>query len=85
MFRVEPAVPVDLAVVEAEDAVLLADLDEHVVRAGQNLVCEGAVHRCGGVVVDGGRFVDHGSHAGVFVEEDGGDEVFVGEVGSAEV
>jgi hypothetical protein len=85
MFRIEPAVPVYFAVFEAEDAVFFTDLDVHIVWASQNLVCKSAVYGGGGVVVDGGGFVDYSSHRGVFVQEDAGDEVFVGEIGGAEV
>lgn len=82
MLGVEAAVPVDLGVIEAEAAVLLVDLDVQVRVAGEELVAEGAV---GVPVADFVGFVDDGADGGVLVEEDGGDEVFVGEVLVAEV
>ena len=82
VLRVEPAVPVHLRVVETERAAFLVDLDLHVRVAGEELVAEGAVFvRLADVV----GLVDDGADGGVFVEDDGGDEVFVGEVFVAEV
>ncbi len=87
MLGVEPAVPVDLGVVEAEDAVLLVDFDVEIRVAGEELVGEGAVGVFMGVFVgaDAVGFVDDGADGGVLVEEDGGEEVLVGEEGVAEV
>ena len=82
MLRVEPAVPVHFRVVEAEPAVFLVDLDVHVRVAGEEFVAEGAVLVC---LADFVRLVDNGADGGVLVEDDGGDEVFVGEVFVAEV
>ena len=82
VLGVEPAVPVDLGVVEAEAAVLLVDLNVQVGVAGEELVAEGAVFV---LLADFVRLVDDGADDGVFVEEDGGDEVFVWEVLLAEV
>ena len=82
MLGVEAAVPVDLCVIEAEAAVLLVDFDVQVRVAGEELVAEGAV---GVSVADPVGLVDDGADGGVLVEEDGGDEVFVGEVLVAEV
>ena len=50
--------------------------------AGEEFVAEGAV---GVLRADVVGFVDDCLDGGVFVEEDGGEEVFVGEVGGAEV
>ena len=82
VLGVEPRVPVDLCVVEAEGALLLLDLDVEVVGAGEDLVGEGAE---GGRLADHVDFVDHGFDGGVFVHEDLRDEGFVGEVGFADV
>ena len=82
MLRVEPAVPVHLGVIEAEGAVFLVDLDVEVRVAGEEFVAEGAVFVG---LADFVRLVDDGADGGVLVEEDGGDEVFVGEVFVAEV
>lgn len=82
VLGVEPAVPVHLGIVEPEPAVLLVDLDVKVWVAGEELVAEGAVFVLLAHFV---RFVDHGADGGVFVEQDGGEEVFVGEVLVAEV
>lgn len=82
MLRIEPRIPIYFAVVEAEYTILFADLDVHVIWAGQNLVPECPVGGRGADVVG---FVDYGAHGGVFVDEDGRDEVLVGEVGGAEV
>ena len=82
MFGVQPAVPVDLRVVEAECAVFLADFDVEVVDAGEELVAEGAEF---GFVPDVVDFVDYGADGGVLVHEDFGDEVFEREVGFADV
>ena len=85
MLRVKPAIPVHFAVVEAEYAVFLPNLDVHVVWAGEDLVGECAIYGGGGVVVYGGCFVNHGADAGVFVEEDAGDEGLVGEILGAQI
>jgi hypothetical protein len=86
MFGIESTVPVYFTIVEAEYAIFFADLDVHVVGAGEDLIAESAVDGSRrGVVVDGGGFVDYGADRGVFVEEDAGDEVLVGEVLGAEV
>lgn len=82
MLGVQPAVPVDLRVVEAEGAVFFADLDVEVVDAGEELVAEGAEY---GFVADVVDFVDYGADRGVLVHEDFSDEVLVGEVGFADV
>lgn len=82
MLGVQPAVPVDLRVVEAEGAVFLADLDVEVVDAGEELIAEGAKL---GLIADVVDFVDYGADGGVFVHEYFGDEVLVGEVGFADV
>lgn len=50
--------------------------------AGEELVAEGSV---GVLRADFVGFVDYGEDGGVFVEEDGGEEGFVGEVLGAEV
>ena len=75
VLRVEPTVPVDLCVVEAEAAVLLVDLDVQVRVAGEELVAEGAVFVFFADLVG---FVDDGADGRILVEEDGGEEVFVG-------
>ena len=82
MLGVEPAVPVHFGVIESEPAVSFVDLDSHVWVACEELVAEGAVfvgfaHPVG--------LVDDGADGGVFVLEDGGDEMLVGEVVVAEV
>ena len=82
MLGIEAAVPVDFGVVEAEATVLLVELDVQIGVAGEELVAKSAV---GGLIADHVGFVDDGADGGVFVEEDGGDEVFVGEVLLAEV
>lgn len=56
--------------------------DDEVRVAGQELVAEGAVFV---LQADFVGFVDYGADGGVFVQKDGGDEVFVGEVLGAEV
>lgn len=58
------------------------DLDVQVRVAGEELVAEGAVFV---LLADFVGFVDDGADGGVFVQEDGGDEVFVVEVLVAEV
>ena len=82
MLGAETAVPVDLGVVETEPAVFLVDFHIQVRVAGEELVAKSAVFV---PLADFVRFVDHGADGGVFVEEDGGDEVFVREVLLAEV
>lgn len=58
------------------------DLDVQVRVAGEELVAEGAVFV---LLADFVGFVDDGADGGVFVQEDGGDEVSVVEVLVAEV
>ena len=58
------------------------DFDIHVRVAGEELVAEGAEFVC---LADFVGFVDDGADGGVFVEEDSGDEGFVGEVFVPEV
>ena len=82
MLGVEPAVPIHLGVVEPEGAILGVDFDPHVRVAGKELVAEGAVFV---LVADLVGFVDDGADGGVFVHEDGGDEVSVWEELLAEV
>ena len=82
MLGVEPAIPVHFGVIEAEPAVLLDDLDVEVGIAGEEFVAEGAVFV---YFADFVGFVDDGADGGVLVQEDGGDEGFVGEVLIAEV
>lgn len=77
VLGLELRVPVDLCVVEGEDAVVLLDLDVEVVGAVEDLVAEGAELGLGADVVD---LVDDGLEAGDFVEDDVGDDLFVGEV-----
>ena len=82
VLRLELAVPVDLAVVELEDAVALGHLDVEVVGAGEDLVLEGTELRFGADVVD---LVDDGLDGGVLVDKDLGDELLEGEEPVAEV
>lgn len=82
MLGAETAVPVDLGVVEMKSAVFLVDFHIQVWVAGEELVAKSAVFV---PLADFVCFVDHGADGGVFVEEDGGDEVFVREVLLAEV
>ena len=56
--------------------------DVHVRVAGEELVAEGAEFV---LVADPVDFVDDGADGGVFVEEDGGNQVFVREVLVAEI
>lgn len=82
MFGLELAVPVDLGVVELEDAVVLLDLDVHVVRSTKDFIAEGPEL---GLVADVVDFVDDGADFGVLVEDDLGDDLLVGEVPVPEV
>lgn len=77
MLGLELGVPVDLGVVEAEDAVVLLDLDVEVVLPREDLVAEGAIGGLGADVVD---LVDDGLEARDFVEDDVRDNLLVGEV-----
>jgi hypothetical protein len=82
MLGGEPAVPVHFREVEFKCAILLAELDVHVVGSCQDLVFKGAV---GVFFADGVELVDDSADGGVLVREDGRDDVFVGEVVVAEV
>jgi hypothetical protein len=82
VLRLELAVPVDFGVVEAEDAVVLADLDVHVVGAGEDLVGKGAE---AGLAADVADLVDDGAELVVLVEDYLGDDGLEGEVALAEV
>lgn len=77
MLGLELRVPVDLCVVKGEDAVVLLDLDVEVIRAGEDLVAEGAELGLGADVVD---LVDDRLEAGDLVKDDVRDDLFVGEV-----
>lgn len=77
VLGLELRVPVDLCVVEGEDAVVLLDLDVEVVGALEDLVAEGAELGLCADVVD---LVDDGLEARDLVEDDVGDDLFVGEV-----
>ena len=82
MLSVKPTVPIHLRIVEAKDTILFDDFDIEGGVASEELVGEGAV---GGCLADEVCFVDYGADGGVFVEEDGGEEGSVWEVGFAEV
>ena len=82
MLSVQPTIPIHLRIVEAKNTVFFHDFDVEGGVAGEELVGEGAV---GGCLAHEVGFVDYGADGGVFVEEDGGEEGFVGEVGFAEV
>lgn len=82
MLGFQTGVPVDLCVVEGEDAAAFHDLDVHVVRPGQDLVLEGAVDVFGADVVD---LVDDGADERVLVDYYLGDDFFVGGEAVAEV
>lgn len=73
----ELGVPVDFGVVKLEDAAGFADFDVEVVGPGQDLVGKGAELALGADVVD---LVDDCADAGVLVDYDFGNDVFVGEV-----
>lgn len=85
MLRIKPAVPVHFAVIELEDTIFFSDLNIHIVRARQNLVRESSVYRSRRVVVDGVGLINDGADSGVFVQQDGSDEVLVREVLGTEV
>ncbi len=82
MLCLELAVPIDLGVVELEDAVALGDLDVEVVWAGQHLVLEGPELGLGADIID---LINHGPDLGVLVEDDLCDEVLVGDIVFSEV
>ena len=82
MLRAKPAVPVHFGVVEAEKTSFLGDFDIEIRRACEELVGESTVRVLG---PDEVCFVDHGADGGVFVEENGCDQVFVREVVFAEI
>lgn len=63
----ELRVPVDLGVVKLKGAVGLADLDMHVVRAGEDFVGECAILILVAYVV---QLVDHCPQVGILVEND---------------
>ena len=82
MLRVQPGVPIHLGKVEVEDAVVVADGDVHIVRAGEDLVRERTEDVVGADVFD---LVDHGADFGVLVQEDLPDQMAVGKVLFADV
>jgi hypothetical protein len=83
MLGIQPAIPVDFAIVELEYAVFFSNLYIHVVRPGKHFVVECSVCRVGGV--NSVNFVDYCADGGVFIEEDSGDEMFVRKILIAEV
>lgn len=82
MLRAEFCVPVDLGVVEFEAAACFADFDQHVIRPGEHFVREGAEFALRADIV---CFVDDGADVRVLVDDDLGDDGFVGEILPAEV
>lgn len=82
MLRAEPAIPVHFGKVEAKKTSLLRDFDIEVRRACKELVRESAV---GVFRPDEVCFVDYGADDGVFVEQNGCNQVLVREVVFAEI
>ena len=82
MLGIEAAVPVDFGVIEAKFATCLLDFHIHVRVTGKVLVAKGSVFILFADIV---RFVDYRADGGVFVEEDGGDQVLVREILIAEI
>ena len=82
MFGVEAAVPIDFGVVETEFATFLVNFNIHVWVTSEQLVSEGAVFV---LFADFVNFVDYRADGGVFVKEDGGNQVSIREVLVAEV
>lgn len=77
MLRIEPAIPVDLGVIKAEMAFFFFDFDVQIWDSGEELVFKGTE---GAIVADVGGFIDHGANRRIFVQEDRGDQVFIGVV-----
>lgn len=68
-------VPVDFGIVKLEGASALANLDEHIVGPGQDLVGKGAeLVLCADIV----RLVDDGPEVGVLIQDNLGDDVLIG-------
>lgn len=77
VFRLELAVPVHLGVVELEDAIVLLDLDVHILGSAENLVGKCSELRVAADIV---HLVDNGANLGVLVEDDLCDDLLIGEV-----
>lgn len=82
VLALQPTIPEDLAVVEAEDRAAFPHLGLHVIFAGKDFVVEHAEFVLG---AEGLGFIDDGADAGAFGEDDGADEMAVGELFFTEV
>ena len=82
VLRMQPTVPVHFRVIKAEHTTFFRDFDVEIGNAGEELVGEGAEGVRG---ADHVGFVDYGPDGGVFIKENGGQEVSMGEVGVAQV
>ena len=71
------AVPVHLCVIKLEDAVVLGNLDLHVIGTSQDLVLEGSELGLGSDVVD---LVDDGADVLGLVQDELGDHLLVGDI-----
>ena len=82
MFGLQPCVPVHFRIVEPKVAIFFTDFNIHIVRSGEDFVLKSAILVLVSHVVN---LIDHGFDHRIFVEEDLGDQVFVGYVRLAEV
>jgi hypothetical protein len=82
VLSLEAAVPVDLGVVEAEDAVAFADFHIHIIRPREDFVCECPEFRvCPHIV----HFVNDSPNARVLVNQHFGNDFLIRQVFVAEV
>lgn len=66
MLRIEPAVPVHLGVVKAENTAFLPHLNIHVMVASQNFVLKGTIFV---LIAYSINFVDHSAYGWILIEE----------------
>ena len=82
MLGVEPAVPVDFCVIEAESALFIPDFDVQIWVSGKELVGKSTKDTFSTNIRD---FVDYSANDGVLVQNHGGDDMFVGKIMLSEI
>ena len=82
MLGVEPTIPVDFGVIEAESALFVSDFNVQVWVSSKELKGKGSKDAFSTNI---GGFVDYRANGRVLVQNNGGDYRFVGEILLAEV
>lgn len=77
MLGIEPTVPVDLGIIEAENALFILDFDVQIWISGEEFILKGTKDAFGTYI---GNFVDYSPNRRVLVQDNRGDDMFVGEV-----